>query len=283
MAMDDSILAPLDGTGPAEAGLRWAQQAAEVCRAPLRLLTVVNPDKPDDLTVAAAEEYLRSQREAVEEDGLLASTEVVVGEPAECILDRATEAGLTVMTYGTSRWLVGAALDFVLRNMKRPVLVVRAHPNHTGAARPGGAKVLVPLDRSTSSDRVLAEARRLAKTLSASIVLCHIVEPVGMFLNPQDVPPGIASVIEDEMGKARSFLSDVAMAFQREGEAVETVVAMGEPPHEIVRIAERAGAGVIAMATRGAGSLSRIMGSVAYAVLLSGRLPCLLVRPNDTD
>jgi nucleotide-binding universal stress UspA family protein len=280
--MVDSILAPLDGSEPAEAGLRWAWQAAAVCRTPLRLLTVVDPDgSGEGPTVAAAEEYLRSHQEAIEAAGLLASTEVVVGEPAVRILERSAEAGLTVLTYGTSRWLVGAALDFVLRNMKRPVLVVRAHPNHTGDTFKDG-KVLVPLDTSTNSDRVLAEARWLAKTLSASIVLCHVVEPVGMYLDSQNVPPGLAHVIEDEMAEAESFLAGVAMGFQKEGEAVETVVAMGEPPHEIVRIAERAGAGVIAMATRGAATLSRIMGSVAYAVLLSGRLPCLLVRPDDT-
>jgi nucleotide-binding universal stress UspA family protein len=280
--MYECILAPLDGSEPAEAGLRWAWQAAAVCQAPLRLLTVVDPDKSSDgLTAADARDYLKAQQEAIESDGLLASTEVVVGETAERILDRSIEAGLTVMTYGTSRWLFGAALDFVLRNMKRPVVVVRAYPNHTNGTFKNG-KVLVPLDKSTNSSRVLPEARRLAQALGASVVLCHIVEPVGMFLDPRDAPPGVARVIEDEMAEAEYFLANVATRFQKDVGVVDTIVGMGEPPREIVRIAERVGAGMIAMATRGAGTLSRIMGSVAYAVLLSGRLPCLLVRPNDT-
>jgi nucleotide-binding universal stress UspA family protein len=278
--MDECILAPLDGSGPAEAGLRWARQAAAVCHAPLRLLTVVDPHKSSrGLTAGAAKDYLKAQQEAMAADGLLASTEVVVGETAERILDRSTEAGLTVMTYGTSRWLFGAALDFVLRNMRRPVVVVRAYPNHTNGTFKNG-KVLVPLDRSANSGRVLPEAKRLAQALGASVVLCHIVEPVGMFLDQRDAPPEVARVIEDEMAAAQSFLTSIATGLERDGEPIDTVVGMGEPPREIVRIAGRVEAGMIAMATRGGGTLSRVMGSVAYAVLLSGRLPCLLVRPN---
>jgi nucleotide-binding universal stress UspA family protein len=278
--MIDSILTPLDGTPSAEAGLKWSRQAAATCGADIHLLTVVDPDQPGEgATLADAEAYLTVRRESMEADGLSSSSEVVVGEPAEQILRRSATAGLTVMTYGTSRWLFGAALDAVLRNIDRPLLVVRALGGETKAGGADG-KLLVPLDKSAQSTEAVEEARRLARALGASIVLCHIVEAVGPHLSPESAPPGLAGIIEERLAEARSFLSVVARDVQAAGEPVETVVGMGEPPHEIARLADRAGASAIAMATRGTGSLSRVMGSVAYAVLLSGRLPCLLVRPN---
>ncbi len=98
-----------------------------------------------------------------------------------------------------------------------------------------------------------------------------------------NAPPGVARIIEDLMEEARLFLSNMAAGIEREGAKVEIVVAMGEASREIVRLAEQSEAGLIAMATRGTQTLSRVLGSVAYGVLQLARVPCLLIRPADTD
>ena len=279
--MLNSILAPLDGSPAAEAGLNWTRHAAARCQAAIDLLTVVDPDISEaDGHVSRAEEYLRSQGDDIEADGLTANLEVVTGPPGERILDRAASADLTVMTYGTSRWLFGGALDLVLRNMTRPLIVVRARSSHSRES-PDVSKVLVPIDTVPYSRDALPAAQRLAEALGASIVLCHIIEPVGPYLDPANASPGIARIIEDMMAEGRAFLSGVARDVARKGTAVETVVAMGDAPRQIVDLVERSQAGVVAMATRGTQSLSRVMGSVAYGVLQLGHVPCLLVRPTE--
>lgn len=278
--MVNRILAPLDGSPAAEVGLHWAQHAAECCRAAVDLLTVVEPEVANsDGHIARAEEYLQARRDDMAARGLTVDSEVVTGQPPQCILDKAGSVGLTVMTYGTSRWLFGGALDFMLRNMTRPLVVTRATSSQ---ARPAfeTAKVLVPLDTAPYSTHALPEAQQLAKAMAASIVLCHVIEPVGPYLDTANAPAGIARIIEDMMEKARSFMSDVAAKAERGGATVETVVVMGEAPQQIIRIAEQSHAGLIAMATRGTHNLSRLMGSVAYGVLQFGRVPALLVRPN---
>jgi len=174
------------------------------------------------------------------------------------------------------------ALDLMLRNMIRPLVVVRASSGQPGQ-EPDTRKVLVPLDTAAYSSHALPEAQRLAKALGASIVLCHVIAPVGPYLDPANAPPGVRRIIEELMEKAHSFLSGIARQLEREGATVETIVTMGEPPQQIVRVAERSQAGVIAMATRGTRNLSRIMGSVAYGVLQFSHLPSLLVRPTDTS
>ena len=61
-------------------------------------------------------------------------------------------------------------------------------------------------------------------------------------------------------------------AASRAADRREPVVGVGQPP-DIERIPYRVGAGLITMATRGANSLSRVMGSVAYAVPRASRPP----------
>jgi nucleotide-binding universal stress UspA family protein len=278
--MLDRVLAPLDGSSVAEAGLSWARHAAGRCDAAVDLFTVVDDGLSDaDSHVARARQYLESRGGDIEASGLTANLEVVTGSPAERILNRAADAKLTVMTYGTKRWLFGGALDLMLQNMNRPVVVVRARTGQPPESS-NGLKVLVPLDKAPYSCDALPEAQMVAEALGAStIVLCHVVAPVGPHLDAATAPPGVAGVIEDLMEAAGSFLSGVAKQVTRQGIEVETVVAMGDFSQEIVALAERSQANLIAMATRGTQGLSRVMGSVAYGVLQFSRVPCLLVRP----
>jgi nucleotide-binding universal stress UspA family protein len=281
--MPNSILAPLDGSPAAESGLRWAEHAAGCCGVAIDLFTVVEPAAAcanGDMT--RAEEYLRTRKNDIQASGLTVDFELVTGSPPERILLRANGADLTVMTYGTSRWLIGGALDFVLQNMARPLVVVRAHPRQTPSV-PKTQKILVPLDTAPYSGDALPEARRLARAFGASLVLCHVVAPVGPYMESARAPSGVRRIIEDRLAQARSYLSGVATNVEREGTPVETVVDMGERSRQIMRIAEQCQAGMIAMATRGTRTLTRVMGSVAYGVLQLGYLPCLLVRPIESD
>jgi nucleotide-binding universal stress UspA family protein len=282
MELLGSVLAPLDCTPAAEAGLGWAVRAAERSHAAVELLTVVEDEIAEgNGHVAHAEEYLRAHRDHIATSGLAVNLEVVSGSPPECILDRASSSELTVMTYGTKQWLFGGALDLMLREMTQPLVVVRSPFGQASAALDSG-KILVPVDTAPYSSDALPQALELARAFAASIVLCHVIEPVGPYLDPAEAPPGVARVIEDLMEEARSFLSIAAAGIEREGARVEIIVTMGEAPREIVLLAERCEAGLIAMATRGTQTLSRVMGSVAYGVLQFGRVPCLLIRPAGT-
>jgi len=60
------------------------------------------------------------------------------------------------------------------------------------------------------------------------------------------------------------------------------VATIGHPIEEIVRVAEEAKAGLIAMATHGHSGVQRwVMGSVAEGVVRRSPLPCLLLRPEQ--
>lgn len=271
------ILAPLDGTEIAEAGLHWTQQAAQRSGASVHLLTVVDPSQDEAGTrLKEAEAYLQSRRDMLKKEGLAVKMEVASGEPAATILDRAEGVDLTVVSSGTVRWLISAVLDRVLERMTRPLVVVRASST-PATASPNLDKLLVAVDQSDYSSDILPVVQELAKALKSSIIICHAVAPImDEYGQPaQGHSPGASASLHE----ANFFVAKVAEQLQAEGIEVETVVTVGDPPGQIVRTAQRSGAGLIALTTRGRDHLdSRLVGSTANAVLHSTRLPCLLTR-----
>ncbi len=282
--MIEKILAPLDGTDIAEAGLTWAEHAAARCGASIRLLSVVGQAAGDGNGHSEqAEGYLRQHRDRLEAKGLSVESEVVVGTATDQILSRAKTADLTVMTSGTTRWLISSVLDRVLQDMRRPVVVARGVPGQTPSP-PSFSSILVPLDRGAYSRQILPTAQRVAKALRATIILCHTIAPMGQHRDATDAPPGVARIIEEELGEARRFLAPVAEQVEKDGVTAEIVVTMGDAPTEIIRVADRSRVGLIAMATRGRERLEkRIVGSVANVVIESTNLPCLLIHPDKAE
>ncbi len=225
--MITKILAPLDGTEVAEAGLAWAEHAAERCGAAVRLLTVVHQSERDaNGRYGQAEAYLKRRCDALHAKGLTAEFELAFGTPTERILTEAETVDLTVMTSGASRWLVGSVLDEVLREMRRPVVVARGVPGETPSP-PSLSKILVPLDSGSYSLDVLPMAVKVAKALRAGIVLCHTVAPMGEHHDVADAPPGVARIIKQELDEAHRFLTAAAEKVEDEGVSTEIVVTMG--------------------------------------------------------
>jgi nucleotide-binding universal stress UspA family protein len=274
--MVSKILTPLDCTEIAEAGLRWAEQAAKRSGATIHLLSVVDLSQGDvEKRAKDAEAYLQSTRDRLKNKGLTVKMEVAAGEPAETILERAENVDLTVVSSGTVRWLISAVLDRVLERMTRPLVVVRA--TQTDTQVPATDRILVALDQVDYSSDIIPIVQELAKSLSASVTLCHVVAPnVDEFGRPA---PARAGGTADQLGQAELFVARVAAEFENEGIGTETVIAIGDAPGQIVRTAQRCGAGLIALTTRGRDHLdSRLVGGTANAILHSTRLPCLLTR-----
>jgi nucleotide-binding universal stress UspA family protein len=79
-----------------------------------------------------AQRYLDSIAKKLAAKGINASTEVLLGKPAEAIVDYAKHHGcdLIVMAShgrsGPSRWAYGSVADKILRSSSVPVLIVRA-------------------------------------------------------------------------------------------------------------------------------------------------------------
>lgn len=143
--------------------------------------------------------------------------------------------------------------------------------------------LLVPLDFSDTTDRVLKHAEDLARALSARLVLVHIVEPVATYVPvgaSMDViaaaPPQPAEIQDLSADEAR--LRAVSQPLAAAGIPVECVAVVGLAVDDILDQAARAGADYIVLGSHGHGALYHLFsGSVVNGVLKRATCPVVVV------
>lgn len=303
--MFNKILVPLDRSALAEQAVG---QAAAIARAEHSTIDLVLVHEPfpfagyiDYPWAAEESSYELKYLEAIAAEiksgaGVSATCAVLRGAPAEMICRRAADGGadLIVMTShgrtGFSRSWLGSVADAVMRHVSIPVLVLRPErpAMHRGGAVPRIARILVPVDGSTTSSSILPAAAELAKAAHATLSLLKVV-PVVPILLPYDpaLPISTLPLIPDTVATQR-LADESAMQVEEmarnlhdeTGLSVEGRVVVGESTAKsIVDFAVAHHMDVIAMATHGRGASRLLLGSVADKVLRSSGLPILLQRP----
>ncbi|MBM3262735.1 MAG: universal stress protein [candidate division Zixibacteria bacterium] len=142
--------------------------------------------------------------------------------------------------------------------------------------------ILVPTDFSEHADYALEHALFFAKRYKARLVVVHVMAPYfqGTDVNVMAVPSAYYS--RDLIGILNDRLRDMAEKIRGEGIQTETILTMGIPFVEIVRLAKRQDIGLIVISTHGRSGLSHlIMGSTAEKVVRKAPCPVLTVRPSE--
>jgi nucleotide-binding universal stress UspA family protein len=130
-------------------------------------------------------------------------------------------------------------------------------------------KILVPLDGSEIADIALIYAAETAVALpGAEIDLLHVYNPMESGLGSMH-----KAYIENAADEIRKRLDKNAAV------KVKSQLMSGDPADEIVRYTQKQKKDLIIMATHGRSGISRwAMGSVAYKVMRSVKIPICLVR-----
>jgi len=145
--------------------------------------------------------------------------------------------------------------------------------------------ILVPLDFSPSADHALDIAIELAGPLGVRrIHLLHVHHPPPM---PTPLPGSGPSYVEVE-GR---LLEEAALALATRAERVkaaslevEVSVESGAPAEVVCAEAEKRGADLIVMGSRGRSSLAHVLlGSVAERTVARAPCPVLTLRPRETS
>lgn len=146
--------------------------------------------------------------------------------------------------------------------------------------------IIVPLDGSSLSERVLPYAGALAAGFKSDIVLLHSVDQsaLDMLWEPPQEWMDRQGIRERAEKTANEYLTQAGRVLVNQGIGVETLVTQGKPADAILTQAEGDADGLIAMCTQGSGGITRfLLGSVANHVLLGTRSPLLLVRPSGEE
>jgi nucleotide-binding universal stress UspA family protein len=295
--MFERILIPLDGSARAEAILGQVGRILHREDSELLFLRVIEPPlvvdpKAQDLALERqredAQTYIHDLARRYQQKGLKAHGRVIEGPPAKVILETATQEGSTLIAMtthgrtGVARWLMGSVAEKVARTSEVPVLLTRSFRGDTGGvSEPSGAgetgfrKILVPVDGSPASFKVIGPAEKLAQLYGSEIVVLHVETPVilpGMEMGVIPVPMPTPSQEDPATVKA-------VERFRQAGFRVASHTVVGDPSSLILDESQEPEIDLIAMATHGRSGVSRwVLGSVAERVLRHARAPLLLVR-----
>jgi nucleotide-binding universal stress UspA family protein len=311
--MNRSILVPLDGSAFAEHALPVALPLARSSGARLHLVTVSTPlveafveglafstaELTDELT-ARHEAYLTSVAKRLRERGFeQIETRVVHGDVVPCLCELlGKEDHLVVMaTHGRGalgRFWMGSVADEMVRRAPAPLLLVRPGEGPPDLGRELlPERVLLPLDGTPLSEKVLGPVVELLAGRGAEVVLMRAVRAI--------VPAGMVPDTATGRKEARHVLMQVqelqtrlrreaeeglkaaAARLEARGLRVRTeVIVDDDPAKAILRQAEHGHADLIALETHGRHGLSRLLrGSVADKVVRGAHVPVLVQGPRS--
>lgn len=137
-------------------------------------------------------------------------------------------------------------------------------------------RILVPIDFSEYSEKALNWAITIAEQWGSHLYLCHVI--------PQPSYPHLlagADLVEFETklrGTAETQLHDLMNTQQSHNVPIDLRVVMGEPFHDICRVAEEERIDLVVMGTHGRTGLRHaVLGSVAERVVRHSPCPVLVV------
>lgn len=296
-----SILVPLDGSPFAEQVIPLASRIAQRTGGKLRLTLVhempsspLNPATAARFTATRKAEraYLRGVQGKLQEGGAQMSSAVTMltGATGPALAKFVQEMGIDLAVMAThgrgglQRAWLGSVADYMIHNIKVPVLLLR--PREVGSAGNlalGTGQILVPLDGSPLAEEALKPAAALARALDAEITLIQVVRPVQLAENM--VFPFPSSFDEEitalERRQAQDYLDDMIEGLQEEGIRASGVAVVGWSTVQCILDAARPGrVAFVVVATHGRGGLSRLaLGSVADKLVRGADVPVMVCRP----
>ena len=285
--MGDPIVVALDGSEKDDRALVLAAALADLSGADLHLVRVLSPPSRG---VASQAELLGVDVSAVtgrrEVERLVAeirahldsssghrvtSAVLEADDVAAELIAHAVERDALVLVMATraarapGRVLCGSVADRVMRESPRPVMMVPPRTEYMRGKRVQIERVLVPLDGSALATRSLDFLLDLPRAERLRYTLLEVVPPSGD-LAAADHRLHVAA------GRAPA---DVWARIE------VAAVEAREPAPAIIAAVREALVDLIAMSTRGASGLERLMlGSVAEGVVRGSDVPVLLMTPT---
>lgn len=137
--------------------------------------------------------------------------------------------------------------------------------------------ILVPVENRESDRTILRHIRELARFAKARLKLVHVAD--GWAARNFE---RFQLQESEEMKKDRAYLEELERELRDDGFDVSSVLAMGDPATEIIKLAESSPTDLIAMTTHGHGVIGDVLyGSTADKVRHKVDVPVLLLKVKD--
>lgn len=266
--MVDRIVVTLDGSPFAEAAVPYAAAVAKASGAKVEGLRVAHAGEMFD-----AEAYAQETEQRL---GVPVRVGPTDGLPAVAILKELRDARSTIVAMATHgrgglvETVMGSVASQVLQEAACPLLLVR--PSDGDGAEPWSLRtVVIALDGSDYSERVIEPAGELAKAAGAGVRLVQAI-------SPEAAREGVRSGDVVESSYVRSRAERIR---ESQGVEVDWDVLHGDPADAISDNVRGEEGAMLAMASHARKPLNKVlMGSVTSACLRRAGVPMLVVGPN---
>lgn len=140
-------------------------------------------------------------------------------------------------------------------------------------------KILVALENGPADQRLLPHVCQLARQVGAGLLLLHVADGWAARNFEQ-----LSLAASDEMKSDNDYLEGTAARLREEGLQVEILLALGNPPNEIIRAATETGCDLIALASHGHKLIGDIVhGSTIAKVRHNATVPLLVVNAKQVS
>ena len=137
--------------------------------------------------------------------------------------------------------------------------------------------ILVPVENRETDQTILKHIRPLARLANAKLMLVHVAD--GWVARNYE---NLQLQESEEMKEDRVYLANLERELRAEGFEVSSILAMGEPSTEIIKLARAEPVELIAMSTHGHRFISDLLyGSTADKVRHNVDIPVLLLKVKN--
>jgi nucleotide-binding universal stress UspA family protein len=138
--------------------------------------------------------------------------------------------------------------------------------------------ILVPVDFSDVTTRVVETARQLAGAFRARIVLLNVAEPEPDFVGFEPGPVTVRQSVARDFKVERQHLDELKKTAAQDGIEVQALHIQGPSVEKILHEATEQHASWIVMGSHGHGSLYELLvGSVTHGVMKGAKCPVVVV------
>jgi nucleotide-binding universal stress UspA family protein len=282
----DKIAVLLDGSRHAAQAIPYAKMICQASSAQLRLLSSVKNHTSQlqerfEQTLEERRTYLEEVARDFRKESIPVKVNVLEGsltEAVKSVVEKDIIDLVVTSTRGKSgdpHWLSGGVSSKLMNKILAPILLVQGEASN-GIA-PKVKRILVSLDGSIRSERVLPYARLLGSAFGAELILL-IVPEVPEAKDYRATMAAVRTIRAQTVETMQNFLEAVARSLRTDGLEVRTMITGSLPARTIVSVGDEENADLIMMTSRGRSGLeSWFTGSVAGRVVEHSKRPVFMV------
>ena len=141
--------------------------------------------------------------------------------------------------------------------------------------------ILVAIDFSDPTEKILRVAHQLAHSLEGSVWLVHVAEPEPDFVGYEAGPDVVRDQVAKKFRKEHRVMQEYAEAMREQGIDAKAMLIQGATVETLLEMATKQQSDLIVVGSHGRGMVAEILlGSVSRGLIKSAACPVTVVPVN---